>query len=176
MLRRLPDIELSVSATTRPARPGEIDGQHYEFMDPSKFAELANSGGFLEWAEIFGYRYGTPRKPVDEALEAGRDVLLEIDVQGARQVRRTEPDAFMIFIKPPSLEELERRLRTRATESEEQIRRRLAKASSELAAEPEFDATVLNDDLECAVRDVIAVIQAHRGVPSEGAGRAGPAR
>jgi guanylate kinase len=122
------------------------------------FTKMVGDGGFLEWAEIFGHRYGTPRQPVERALAAGRDVLVEIDVQGARQVRATTPDAFLLFLKPPSMEELERRLRSRGTETEEQIRRRLAKAADELAAEPEFDVSVVNDDLETAAREVIEIV------------------
>jgi guanylate kinase len=158
LLAALPDLELSVSATTRHPRPTEDEGRHYFFMEPDLFTKMIASGGFLEWADIFGHRYGTPREPVERALEQGRDVIVEIDVQGARQVRASTPDAYMVFIKPPSLAELERRLRTRGTETEEQIRRRLAKASEELAAEPEFDASVVNDDLETAARQVIDIV------------------
>lgn len=158
LLAALPDLELSVSATTRHPRPAEDEGRHYYFVDPDLFTKLVASGGFLEWAEIFGHRYGTPREPVARALERGRDVIVEIDVQGARQVRASTPDAYMVFIKPPSLAELERRLRTRGTESEEQVQRRLAKASDELAAEPEFDVSVVNDDLETAAREVIDIV------------------
>ncbi len=137
----------------------EVDGRDYHFLLPYEFDALADVGGFLEWANIFGERYGTPRRPVEQALAQGRDVLLELDVQGARQVRASVPDAFLIFLKPPSLEELERRLRSRATETDAQIRRRLAKASQELAAEPEFDATVVNDDLDKAALEVIDVVE-----------------
>ena len=158
LLTALPDLELSVSATTRRPRPGEVDGRHYFFVDRSRFDEMIEAGGFLEWADIFGERYGTPREAVERSLRSGRDVVVEIDVQGARQVRATTPDAFMVFLTPPSLEELERRLRTRSTETDEQIRRRLAKATEELAAEPEFNATVVNDDLEVAARQVIDLI------------------
>jgi guanylate kinase len=162
LLAALPELELSVSATTRPPRPAEDEGRHYYFVDADLFSKLVASGGFLEWAEIFGNRYGTPREPVERALEEGSDVIVEIDVQGARQVRASTPDAYMVFIKPPSLAELERRLRTRGTETDEQIARRLAKASDELAAEPEFDASVVNDDLETAAREVIDVVNALR--------------
>ena len=158
LLAALPDLELSVSATTRPPRPTEDEGRHYYFVDPELFTKLVVSGGFLEWADIFGHRYGTPREPVERALEQGRDVIVEIDVQGARQVRASRPDAYLVFIKPPSIAELERRLRTRGTETEEQIRRRLAKASDELAAEPEFDVSVVNNDLETAAREVIDIV------------------
>ncbi|HZD37759.1 MAG TPA: guanylate kinase [Actinomycetes bacterium] len=158
LLAARPDIELSVSATTRPPRPDEIEGRHYFFVDSDTFDRLVAAGGLLEWAEIFGNRYGTPREPVERALAEGRTVVVEIDVQGARQIRAARPDAYMVFIKPPTLEELERRLRTRDTESDEQVRRRLAKASQELAAEPEFDASVVNDQLDDAAREVIELV------------------
>jgi guanylate kinase len=158
LLAALPDLELSISATTRRPRPREDEGRHYYFVDRDDFDRMIAAGGFLEWADIFGERYGTPREPVERALAEGRDVLVEIDVQGARQVKATNPGAYMVFIKPPSLAELERRLRTRATETDQQVRRRLAKAADELAAEPEFDVTVVNDDLEQAAREVIQLV------------------
>jgi guanylate kinase len=158
LLAALPDLELSISATTRRPRPREDEGRHYYFVDRADFDRMIAAGGFLEWADIFGERYGTPREPVERALAEGRDVLVEIDVQGARQVKAANPGAYMVFIKPPSLAELERRLRTRATETDQQVRRRLAKAADELAAEPEFDVTVVNDDLEQAAREVIQIV------------------
>ena len=158
LLAALPDLELSISNTTRQPRAREDEGRHYHFIDRGKFDELIQRGGFLEWADIFGERYGTPRDPVARALAEGRDVLVEIDVQGARQVKAAEPDAFMVFITPPSLQELERRLRTRGSETDQQVRRRLAKAADELAAEPEFDVTVVNDDLETAARGVVEIV------------------
>ena len=158
LLAARPDLRLSISATTRRARPVEVEGRHYYFVDPDTFDKLIDSGGLLEWAEIFGNRYGTPREPVERALEEGRSVITEVDVQGARQIRAARPDAFLLFIKPPSLEELERRLRSRGTETDEQVRRRLEKASEELAAEPEFDASVVNDELEDAAAKVIDII------------------
>jgi guanylate kinase len=158
LLAALPDLELSISATTRRPRPKEDEGRHYYFVDRADFDRMIAAGGFLEWADIFGERYGTPREPVERALAEGRDVLVEIDVQGARQVKAANPGAYMVFIKPPSLTELERRLRTRATETDQQVRRRLAKAADELAAEPEFDVTVVNDDLEQAAREVIQIV------------------
>jgi guanylate kinase len=158
LLAALPDLELSISATTRRPRPREDEGRHYYFVDRADFDRMIEAGGFLEWADIFGERYGTPREPVERALAAGRDVLVEIDVQGARQVKAADPSAYMVFITPPSLDELERRLRTRGTETDEQVKRRLAKASDELAAEPEFDVTVVNDDLEGAAREVIRLV------------------
>jgi guanylate kinase len=158
LLAALPDLELSISATTRRPRPREDEGRHYYFVDRADFDRMIDAGGFLEWADIFGERYGTPREPVERALAEGRDVLVEIDVQGARQVKAADPSAYMVFITPPSLAELERRLRTRGTETDQQVRRRLAKASDELAAEPEFDVTVVNDDLERAAREVIQIV------------------
>ena len=158
LLAALPDLELSISATTRRPRPREDEGRHYYFVDRADFDRMIEAGGFLEWADIFGERYGTPREPVERALAEGRDVLVEIDIQGARQVKAADPAAYMVFVTPPSLAELERRLRTRGTETDQQVRRRLAKASDELAAEPEFDVTVVNDDLEQAAREVIELV------------------
>jgi guanylate kinase len=158
LLAALPDLELSISATTCGPRPREDEGRHYHFLDRGKFDEMIDAGGFLEWADIFGERYGTPKEPIDRALAEGRDVLVEIDVQGARQVKAAEPDAFMVFITPPSLQELERRLRSRGSETDQQVRGRLAKAADELAAEPEFDVTVVNDDLEMAAREVVEIV------------------
>jgi guanylate kinase len=158
LLAALPDLELSISATTRQPRAREDEGRHYHFVERDVFDEMVEDGGFLEWADIFGERYGTPKKPVARALAEGRDVLVEIDVQGARQVKAAEPEAFMVFITPPSIEELARRLRTRGSETDQQIVRRLAKASDELAAEPEFDVTVVNDDLETAAREVVEIV------------------
>src|SRR4029450_4902135 len=142
----------------RQPRPREDEGRHSHFVDRGTFDEMIEAGGFLEWADIFGERYGTPRKPIDRAPAEGRDVLVEIAARGARQVKAAEPRAFMVFITPPSLQELERRLRTRGSETDQQIRGRLAKASDELAAEPEFDVTVVNDDLETAAREVVEIV------------------
>lgn len=151
LLRRHPEIWLSVSATTRAPRPGEEEGGSYFFLSRERFEQLVRDGGLLEWAEFAGNLYGTPRLPVEEHLAAGRTVLLEIELEGARQVRRTFPAGYQLFIKPPSLEELERRIRGRGTDSEEAIRRRLQRATVELAAEGEFDAVLVNGDLEQAV-------------------------
>ena len=122
LLAALPDLELSISATTRGPRPREDEGRHYHFVDRAEFEKMIETGGFLEWADIFGERYGTPRKPIDRALAEGRDVLVEIDVQGARRSRRPSRRAFMVFITPPSLQELERRLRSQGSETDQQIR------------------------------------------------------
>ena len=155
-IRRLrPDIWLSVSATTRPARPGEQDGVHYHFWSPERFAATIEAGGFLEWAEFAGNRYGTPRAPVEERLAAGETVLLEIELLGARQVRAAMPEAFMVFLTPPSFAALEERLRGRATEDEDAIARRLARARSEMSAAAEFDAVVVNDEVGRAARELL---------------------
>ena len=151
LLKRHPQIWLSVSATTRAARSGEQDGQHYFFMDRGAFDAKVAQAGLLEWAEFAGNCYGTPREPVEQQLAAGRPVLLEIELEGARQVRQSFPSGFQIFVKPPSFAELERRIRGRGTDSEEAILRRLERAQVELAAEAEFDAVLENDNLDRAL-------------------------
>ncbi|KEF40711.1 MAG: guanylate kinase [Cyanobium sp. CACIAM 14] len=151
LLQRHPDLWLSVSATTRAPRAGEVDGQHYVFLSRQDFEGRIAEGGFLEWASFAGHLYGTPRGPVEEHLAQGQPVLLEIELEGARQVRRSYPAAFQLLIKPPSFAELERRIRSRGTDGEEAIRKRLERARVELAAEAEFDAVLVNADLETAV-------------------------
>ena len=152
VLERNPSIWLSVSATTRSPRDGEQDGVSYFFHSRARFDALVAEGGLLEWAEFAGNCYGTPRRPVEDQLAEGRPVLLEIELEGARQVRRSFPDAFQIFLAPPSFEELERRIRGRGTDSEEAIRRRLTRAQDELNAQAEFDAVVIHDDLDQALQ------------------------
>lgn len=156
-LRRCrPDVWVSVSATTRPPRPGEVDGTHYHFVDDTTFDRMIADGDLLEWALIHGrHRYGTPRKPVTDALAAGRPALLEIDLQGARQVRTSMPEAYFVFLAPPDWEELVARLAGRGTESAEERARRLKTAEVELAAEAEFDATVVNREVRQAVEDLL---------------------
>jgi guanylate kinase len=154
--RHHPNIMLSISATTRAPRPGEIDGVHYYFVDDAEFDRLIRDDQLLEWATVHNsYRYGTPRRPVEEALAAGRNVLLEIDLQGARLVRQHMPEARLVFLAPPSWDELVRRLRGRGTESAEEQARRLRTAKVELAAESEFDAVVVNDDVARAAARVV---------------------
>ena len=151
-----PDIWISVSATTRAPRPGEVDGVHYHFVDDAEFDRLVATDGLLEWAVVHGrHRYGTPRAEVERQLEAGRPALLEIDLQGARQVRERMPDALMCFLAPPSFAELERRLVGRGTEDAEERERRLRTARDELAAESEFDVTIVNTDVETACRELV---------------------
>jgi len=152
--QRHPQLWLSVSATTRPPRPGEHEGVHYFFHSPETFEALVEGGGLLEWARFAGNGYGTPRAAVEERLARGIPVLLEIELEGARQVRRHCPEAFQVFVRPPSLAELERRIRGRGTDSEEAIVRRLARAEEELQAEPEFDAVVVNHELPQAVAEI----------------------
>jgi len=150
LLKRHPELWLSVSATTRAPREGELDGVHYFFLSAEDFAQQVKRDGFLEWATFAGNCYGTPRAAVEQRLAEGQPVLLEIEVEGARQVRRSFPVGLQIFVAPPSFEELERRIRGRGTEAEEAIQRRLARAREELAAAPEFDAVLVNGDLEAA--------------------------
>ncbi|TWG92088.1 guanylate kinase [Nocardioides sp. J9] len=159
MREQHPEIYLSVSATTRQPRPGEVDGVHYHFVTHEEFDRLVDEGQMLEWAVVHGInRYGTPRGPVEEALAAGRPALLEIDLQGARQVRESMPEAVFVFLKPPSWEELVRRLVGRGTEDEEERERRLATARQELAAESEFDVTIVNREVHAAVEELVALM------------------
>ena len=152
-----PEVWLSISATTRPPRPGEIDGVHYFFVSDEAFDAMVARGEMLEWAVVHGRaKYGTPRGPVDAALAAGRPTLLEIDLQGARQVRESAPDAFFVFLSPPSWDELVRRLVGRGTESAEERRARLSTARVELASVTEFDATIVNDDVQRAAEELVS--------------------
>lgn len=153
-----PDILLSVSATTRAPRPGEVDGEHYFFVDDAEFDRLISAGELLEHATVHNkFRYGTPRGPIDDALAQGRTVLLEIDLQGARQVRAAAPDAALVFLAPPSWDELVGRLVGRGTEDEEERTRRLKTAKTELAAQDEFDFRVVNDTVERAAAEVASL-------------------
>jgi guanylate kinase len=154
-----PEVWLSVSATTRPPRPGEVDGVHYHFIDDAEFERLRQAGEFLEWAVVHGRaKYGTPRGPVEQVLASGRPALLEIDLQGARQVRERMPDALFVFLAPPSWEELVHRLVGRGTETEEERRARLETARTELAAADEFDVVIVNDDVARAARELVSLM------------------
>jgi guanylate kinase len=155
---RHPEIWLSVSATTRAQRPGEVDGEHYRFVTAVEFAAMVAKGEFLEWAEFAGYAYGTPRAPVEEHLAAGVPVILEIELNGARQVRASQPDALFVFLTPPSWEVLVERLTERGTEPPEVIERRLAVATVELAAAAEFDETLVNDDVEAVCTRLVTLM------------------
>jgi guanylate kinase len=153
-----------VSATTRDPRPGEIDGVHYHFLGPEAFAKAVEDGEFLEWAVVHGRNsYGTLRKPVEEKLAAGEPVVLEIDLQGARQVRLAMPEARFVFLAPPSWDELVRRLVGRGTEGPEERERRLATARVELAAASEFDHVIVNDDVQRATDELVRVIEGADG-------------
>ncbi len=158
MRKEHPEVWLSVSATTRTPRPGEQHGVHYFFVTDEEMDKLIANGELLEWAEFAGNRYGTPRAAVLEHLDAGVPVLLEIDLQGARQVRESMADAQLVFLAPPSWEELVRRLTGRGTESPEVIERRLQAARTELAAEPEFDTTLVNTSVEEVARELLALV------------------
>ncbi len=156
---RHPDVWVSVSATTRFPRPGETDGVHYRFVSRERFEEMVARGEMLESATFAGNLYGTPRQPVADHLAAGHPVLLEIDLQGARQVREALPDARLVFLTPPTWDELVRRLTGRGTESPEVVERRLTTAREELAAEPEFDLTLVNTSVDEVVSRLIALLQ-----------------
>ncbi len=155
-----PEVWISVSATTRAPRPGEVDGVHYHFVSEEEFDQLVAADQLLEWARVHGAaRYGTPRGPVEQALAAGRPAMLEIDLQGARQVRESMPEALFVFLKPPSWDELVRRLVGRGTESEAERERRLATARGELAAESEFDVTIVNTEVHDAVEELVKLMK-----------------
>jgi guanylate kinase len=156
---RYPHIWVSVSCTTRAPRPGERDGVEYRFVSRDEFGRMVEAGELLEYAEFAGNLYGTPRQPVLDHLAAGTPALLEIELQGARQVRASLPEAFLVFLAPPSWAELERRLVGRGTESPAVIEARLARAAVEMAAEPEFDAVVVNDDVGHAAAELVGLIE-----------------
>lgn len=161
---RLPDLHFSVSVTTRAPRPGEVDGVDYSFVTPDRFSDLIGRGDLLEWAEIHGglHRSGTPAQPVRDAVAAGRPVLIEVDLAGARAVKNAMPEALTVFLAPPSWEELESRLRRRGTETPEAMQRRLATARAELAAQGDFDTVVVNSQLESACAELVSLLVAHR--------------
>jgi guanylate kinase len=165
LVNRLPDVTLSVSATTRPRRPNEIDGDAYWFISPGEFQRRIDEGRFLEWAEYLGNRYGTPIEPVHAAFAQGRVVLLEIEVQGGVQVKRARPDAIGIFILPPTMDSLKARLAGRDTESERQMQQRLAEADGEIGFARDcggYAYFVVNDEVDRTVKEIIAIIQKER--------------
>jgi len=157
-MERIEDGWVSVSATTREPRPAEEHGVHYFFLTEQEFDEILAEDGFLEWAVVHDHRYGTLRSKVEEAMAAGKQVILEIDVQGAMQVRKKMPDAHLVFIKPPSLEVLEQRLRGRGTEEEDVIIKRMKTAKLELSYEKEYDICFVNDNLEVATNELVALV------------------
>lgn len=163
LLERETDLTMSVSVTTRPKRPGEVEGVDYRFLDPIEFNLMVNRQEFLEYAHVFGHYYGTPREPVEEALNSGRDVLFDIDWQGTQQLaENAERDVASVFILPPSTQELERRLNLRAQDAAEVVAARMAKAADEMSHYREYDYIVVNDDLEESVAKVRAILAAER--------------
>jgi guanylate kinase len=163
LLRADPYVELSISVTTRPRRRGEVDGRDYHFIGPARFNALVKSGELLEWAEVFGHRYGTPRRPVEKALKSGRDVLFDIDWQGTQQLReKARDDLVSVFILPPSVPELERRLKRRAQDSRDIIKARMAKAAGEMSHWPEYDYVIVNSNKNRAFAEMRAILAAER--------------
>jgi guanylate kinase len=163
LLEREKNLTMSVSATTRPRRPSEISGRDYNFIDRAEYDRMVEHNEFLEHAEVFGNGYGTPRAPVDKALAQGRDILFDIDWQGTRQMKKTARDDMVsVFILPPSYAELERRLRTRAQDSDEAVARRMAKAADEMSHWEEYDYIVINQDVEISVNAVQSILTAER--------------
>jgi guanylate kinase len=163
LLEHDPNVDLSVSVTTRPQRPGETDGHDYHFIDMKQFERLVAEKQLLEWARVFGHCYGTPRAPVEAALMIGRDVLFDIDWQGTQQLREKMPgDLVSVFVLPPSVPELERRLRSRAQDQDDVIHRRMAKAADEMSHWAEYDYVVINHDLDQAFAEVRAILSAER--------------
>ena len=155
-------LALSVSATTRPIRPGEVDGKDYHFVSDARFEEMVAAGAFLEWAVVFGHRYGTLKSEVLKVIESGRDVLLDIDWQGTQQLKQVDPDIVRVFILPPSMEELERRLRHRGTDSDEVIQRRMDRAATEISHWAEYDYVLINNDAEKCRELVHNILKAER--------------
>ena len=163
LLESDPGIVMSVSATTRARRPNEVDGKDYHFVTPAKFEEMVKADAFFEHAMVFEHRYGTPKKPVTETLAAGGDVLFDIDWQGTQQLgEKARDDVFSVFILPPSHDELERRLKTRAQDSDDTVAKRMAKAGSEISHWPEYDYVVVNRDIDRALSQIKSILEAER--------------
>ena len=162
LVREVPDLSFSISFTTRAARPGEVDGQDYFFVDQATFDAMVAKDGFIEWVQVYGNKYGTGRDWILAQLASGRDILLDIESQGAQNVHRAIPDAVMVFLLPPSAQELSRRLRGRGDSSEDQVRVRLEYAKHELAQFPAYDYLVINDEVEHAYRGLASIILATR--------------
>jgi guanylate kinase len=163
LIERVPGLKMSVSATTRPMRPSEVDGRDYMFVDKSRFEEMTKRDELLEWATVFDNRYGTPRAPVEAALSAGQDVLFDIDWQGTQQLReKARADVVSVFILPPSAADLEKRLHTRAQDSDEVIRGRMSRATHELSHWAEYDYIVINHEIDEAFAEVQSILKAER--------------
>lgn len=162
VLKKDPSLRLSISATTRKPRAGEIEGINYYFVNKAEFEKMIEDDQFLEWAEVYGNYYGTPKNFVESQLKEGKDVILEIDIQGAMKAREKFPDGVFIFIVPPSLDELEKRIKGRATETPEEIRLRFAKASSEIKYITKYDYIVVNDEVSKAAYKVLSILTAEK--------------
>ncbi len=163
LLEKHDDLSMSISATTRPMRPGEVDGKDYIFVDQTRFDEMIEADEFLEYATVFGQSYGTPRGPVEQALNGGHDVLFDVDWQGTQQLKQSAHEELVsIFILPPSLEELEKRLYARAQDSEEVVKSRMAKATSEMSHWAEYDYIIINNDIDQSVRQAESILAAGR--------------
>jgi guanylate kinase len=163
LMKRMPEMQMSVSVTTRPKRPGEVDGRDYRFVDKTDFELMARNGELLEWATVFDNLYGTPRRPVEEALSTGHDVLFDIDWQGTQQLReRARADVVSVFLLPPSAEALETRLHSRAQDSDEVIQGRMSRAGHEMSHWPEYDYVVVNSDLDEAYVKIETILQVER--------------
>jgi len=162
LLQTSPLFCYSVSFTTRPPRKNEIEGVDYYFVSREEFQKMMEKGEFVEWAEVHGHMYGTSAKLIDEAIKAKKEIVLEVDVKGGTEIKRRYPDSVLIFLLPPSWEELEKRLRNRMTESDKEIKQRLARAKKEVEYAPYYDYLVINDDINKALRKLLAIIEAER--------------
>ncbi|CAD7770150.1 MAG: Guanylate kinase [Candidatus Methanoperedenaceae archaeon GB50] len=160
LLSRFPTLSFSISYTTRLPRPGEVNGQHYFFVSEKEFKKSIAKGEMLEWAKVYGHYYGTPLTFVQEKIAAGKDIVLDIDIQGAQAVKKKMPEAILIFLIPPSWNELQRRITSRSSDSPEEIKKRLEAAKKEILAAREFDYIVINDVLEDALKELVSIIQA----------------
>jgi len=160
LLSRFPTLSFSISYTTRLPRPGEVNGQHYFFVNEKEFKKSIAKGEMLEWAKVYGHYYGTPLTFVQEKIAAGKDIVLDIDIQGAQAVKKKMPEAILIFLIPPSWNELQRRITSRSSDSPEEIKKRLEAAKKEILAAREFDYIVINDVLENALKELVSIIQA----------------
>jgi len=160
LLSRFPTLSFSISYTTRLPRPGEVNGQHYFFVSEREFKKSIAKGEMLEWAKVYGHYYGTPLTFVQEKIAAGKDIVLDIDIQGAQAVKKKMPEAILIFLIPPSWNELQRRITSRSSDSPEEIKKRLEAAKKEILAAREFDYIVINDVLEDALKELVSIIQA----------------
>ena len=167
LIEQVPDAWLSVSATTRKPREGEVDGKHYHFISNDQFDDLVRQDGFLEWAQVHSNRYGTPRAQVEQAIAEGKQAILEIDVQGAFQIKEKIPQSILVFIEPPSLEILEERLRGRGTETEDVIAARMSVATMELLEKIKYDIAIVNDDLDVAAKELVDFVDKQANRPKD---------